>query len=186
MTRGTEALLRNLILAASALLVLAGAGLGVWAFTEREDGAGPEDANPIGDAKPPSAVIQDNPQLDQLARAKMTRTVAPKASSTAKPPTPALDTLIRVKGIMDFGDSKSNEAIIEDVKSGRSQNYHVGEQVRGTEAVITQIDSGVTFKYDGKSVRLEMRGNERSESKPMASPGSDVRLSENGGTQVNP
>lgn len=185
MTRGMEALLRKSICAASGLLLLAGAGLGVWAFAEPDEDLSVSDPKPAPASKPPEQAPA-SPPWDPLARARMTRTIAPKPPSAQKPQTPALDTLIRVRGIMDFGDPKTNEAIIEDLKSGKSRSYHMGERVHGLDAVITQIDSGVTFTYDGKTVRLEMRGNERSEGRPMASPGSDVRTAGSGDLPVIP
>ncbi|MBI3828867.1 MAG: hypothetical protein HY291_05090 [Planctomycetes bacterium] len=186
MTRGMEALLRNLILAAAGLLLLAGIGLAAWAFTENEEPPQSLEPKAATAGKTSPELAPANPQLDQLARAKMTRTVTPKAATTAKAAAPALDSLIRIKGIMDYGDPKSNEAIIEDVKSGRAQSYRAGDRLQGVDAVVTQVDSGVSIQYDGKTVRMEVRGNEQSEGKPMASPGSNVRTAESGELPVHP
>ncbi|HYG77640.1 MAG TPA: hypothetical protein VEK08_21725 [Planctomycetota bacterium] len=93
----------------------------------------------------------------------MTRTVVPRIEVAPKPPAPNLASLLRVKGIMDFGKSQSNEAIIEILRVNQTRSFKVGETVPDAGATITKIDSAVTFAYDGKSVRLEVNATESAE-----------------------
>ncbi len=79
-----------------------------------------------------------------------------------------LETLIRVKGIMDFGDPKSMEAIIETMRASRTANYKVGDTIESVGAVVTKIDSAVTFNYDGRSITLNVNSGEAAEAPPPA------------------
>ncbi len=97
--------------------------------------------------------------------------MTPKVEVVVNPPVPELATLIRVKGIMAYGDPKDNEAIIEIIRINQTKTYRIGETVHETNAVITAIDKGVTFTYDGQTTRLEIKANERVDYRPIATPG---------------
>ena len=81
---------------------------------------------------------------------------APKRK-VKKPLAPKLQALIRVKGIIQAGDPKNNEAIIQVIRSGHSVFCKVGDEVAGGNAKVVQIGDGVTFEYLGKNVKLGIR-----------------------------
>jgi len=112
-----------------------------------------------------------NPKIAQLAQTRMSKTIIVKPVVIEKPvppPLPGLSTLIKIKGIMDFGDPKTNEALIENVKSSQTKGYKVGESVQDVNAVVKGIDTGVLFEYGGKEVRLGIQSNESAEVAPVA------------------
>lgn len=181
MNRTREVWLQRAMLSLSGLLLLAAGALLVLAFTQKEEEFAEAPSPQTADSSTRvSAAEAQNPALQKLAQARMSRTVTEKATASAKPVAPPLESLIRVKGIMDYGNPKTNEAIIEDVRSGRSQTYKTGEHLQEVDAVVKQIDSAVILEYDGKTVRMEMRSGERSEFKPMASPNQELRTASEG------
>ena len=170
MTRGMEALLRKILNTVAALLLLLALALGAKVLTFHPTPG--VDAVAIS-GKSSANVKPDpvDPRLSRLAQLKMSRPGAVLIENTAKPAAPALSSLIRVKGIMDFGDPNTTEAIIETMRLNKTSNYKLGQNVEGVSATITKIDSGVTFNYDGKTVSLNVNGGESAEIPPTASNG---------------
>jgi type II secretory pathway component PulC len=108
--------------------------------------------------------------LDALAKQKMTRTIvkAPPAPPP-KPAAPALNTLIRLTGVMDLGSTK--EAIIEIKKSKQSKSYREGAAIEDTGATIKNIQNSVLIDYDSKTFRLSVGGEiEEVKTDPGGSP----------------
>lgn len=173
LTRGSERSAKRLLLAA-ALLLLVGAGL-LLAQAWREAHSTPAlPAIAAPGARKPFESGKDarkgsDPQVARLETVRMSRTVA-KPQTAGKPSAPALSAIIRVKGIMDYGDPKENEAIIEVLYSGKTVSCKTGDKVEGIEAVVRQIDTAVVFAYDNGEVRLEVWREGQAESLPVASP----------------
>jgi len=186
MNRGTELWLGRGLFALAGLAALAACGLVALTAFEQPD-AGAEAVLPAcGAERKPQSSAPAHPALEKLAQTNMTRTVAPKAAASQKPVAPPLEALIRVKGIMDYGDPKTNEAIIEDLRSGQAQNYKAGDKLKDLDALVKQVDVAVTLEYDGKTIRMDTRGGERSEHKPVASPSGGTRTAAHEGTLTQP
>lgn len=137
----------------------------------RSNGIGVGSPAPITNNGPnnKSAAEKSDPKLERLATSRMTRTVVPRQVIVQKPVAPDLNTLIRVKGILDFGDPKSNEAVIETLRNNQTRNYRVGDTIPDINAVISKIDTAVTFEYDSKTLRIEIKSNDRTELSPIGS-----------------
>jgi hypothetical protein len=168
MTRRMEGILRKLLNTLSAALIVAAVVLGIQIAVFKPSAAKIE--SPRNESsKDQIGQEPQNPMLTRLSGLKMSKTVsAPTAEAVQKPLAPALGTLIHVKGIMDFGDPKTCEAIIESVRANKMRNYKIGETVDGISAVVTKIDSAVTFNYDGKSVTLNVNSGESVQGPPTA------------------
>lgn len=173
LTRGSERLAKRLLLAAT-LLLLVGAGL-LLAQAWREAHSTPAlPAITAAGARMPFEAGKDartdsDSQVARLATVRMSRTVA-KPQTSGKPSAPALSAIIRVKGIMDYGDPKENEAIIEVLFSGKTVSCKAGDKVEGIDAEVRKIDTGVLFAYDHGEVRLEVWREGQAENLPVASP----------------
>jgi type II secretory pathway component PulC len=172
MTRRTEVLLRKAMDTLSVLLLLGGIGLAVWVY------AGPQRTRDLEIELPQNSKaeprVETDPKIKNLGGVKMSKTVTAKVEMPVKPPAPDLATLIRVKGIMAYGDPKDNEAIIETIRINQTKTYRVGETVPEANAVVTSINKDnkvVEFTYDGKTTRLEMKSHDRAEYRPVATPG---------------
>lgn len=170
LTRGSERMAKRLMLAAS-LLLLCGAGL-LLAQAWREAHSSPalpalgkHAASGAGKSAPKAA----DPRIGRLEHFRMSRTVA-RPEAAGKPSAPALSAIIRVKGIMDYGDPKENEAIIEVLYSGKTVSCKAGDRVEGIDAEVRKIDTGVLFAYDHGEVRLEVWREGQAESLPVATP----------------
>lgn len=82
----------------------------------------------------------------------------------------ALDTLIRVKGILDFGSPDANEAIVEILGSRKTVTCKVGQTVEEVGAVVEKIDTAVTFQYDNKSITLKIQSEDQVDGRFLAFP----------------
>ena len=176
MTRTFEVVLRRTLQLLACVMLLSAMVLLVYAFSSA--GLRPEqtvvvpDMNPVQNGQKSAAL---SPKIEKLAQTQLNKTIiAAKTEAAPKPPAASLGSLIRLKGIMDFGDPKNNEAIIEHIKSNQTKSYRVGESVQDVGAVIVHIDNGVTFKYDGKDVRLNVNSEESAEIPPTAGSGNDA------------
>jgi hypothetical protein len=78
--------------------------------------------------------------------------------------------LIAVKGIMDYGDPKENEALIELLRANRTLSCKAGQTMQEVNAQVVKIEKAVTFKYDGKNVVLGIRDQAGSASGDLAAP----------------
>ena len=171
MNRRAEVWLRRGLYGLSFCLFAGAVAVGcVVAFSPPEASAVPDGgaAVPV-DRKEPQAVPSD-PGITRLAGLKMTRSSVGPRKEAAKPAAPTLSSLIRVKGIMDFGDPKTNEAIIENARTNEARSYRVGDTLQGIPAVVTAIDEAVTFTYEGKPVRLGVSSPDKDQG-PVAVPG---------------
>ena len=182
MTRTLEAVLRRTLQLLACVMLLSAMVLLVYAFSSSRT---PSDGD-IAAMESPGTVQggQKAPVLDakieRLAESRLNKTIiAAKTEAPPKPPAAPLASLIRVKGIMDFGDPKNNEAIIEHIKSTQTKSYRAGETLQDVGAVIVHIDSGVTFKYDGKDIRLNVNSEESAEIPPTAGSGNSVLSDKN-------
>jgi len=118
-----------------------------------------------------AGLAQTDPLLEDLAKARITKNVPPP-----KPPEPPkktvmpLRSLVRLKGVMDFGDPNSNEAIIEILRTGETKSCSAGKVINlapNPNAKVLKVDSGVTFEYQGKEVRLDVPRDPETSSGPL-------------------
>jgi hypothetical protein len=179
MTRNLEAIFRRALRVLSFLMLACAAALAVFimlgknAPTRLEVPKAP-DLTQKKENLPPL-----DPRYTKLAVSKMTKTIVPTAETVQKPVAPNLGSLIRVKGIMDYGDPKTCEAIVESLRSNKTKSYRIGDTIDDVSAKVTKVDTGVTFEYDGKSVTLNVNSGETAESAPTAgNPGAPAVASE--------
>ncbi len=185
MTRGLEALLRKILNAAAVLLMTLAIVLGVKAANYRAT-ATPAESLTRSESKKTAAKVPVDPKLAKLSDLKMSKAGAVIIETISKPAAPPLSSMIRVKGIMDFGDPKTTEAIIESIRLNKTNNYKTGETVEGVGATVAKIDSTVTFNYDGKAVTLSVNGGESAEIPPTANNGDAPVVAEDSRGQRNP
>lgn len=185
MTRGIEALLRKILNAAAMLLLAMAIVLGVKVVTYRASVTADDVLTPTVSKKATAKMPMD-PKMAKLSELKMSKAGAAIVETVCKPVAPPLSAVIRVKGIMDFGDPKTVEAIIESIKLNKTNNYKAGQTVDGVSATITKIDSTVTFNYDGKAVTLSVNGGESAELPPTANTGNAPVVADDARGQRNP
>lgn len=131
----------------------------------------------IPEIKPPApkpATTVRDPLLEQLASLQMTRKVEVAKDEPARRTVMPLNSMIRLRGVMDFGDPKSNEAIIENLRTNETKSYRVGQMVEGPNAKVLKIDQAVTFTYEGQEVRLEVPRDPETGAGPLTGPGRTV------------
>jgi type II secretory pathway component PulC len=170
--RKTARRLSLLIGALAAIILIAAAALFAHALLSPRQ---PRDFSTLSqgaDPTPTAGMKSDatDRDMDSLAKRKMTRTIvkAPPAPPP-KPAAPALNTLIRLTGVMDIGGTK--EAIIEIKKSKQSKSYRDGAAIEDTGAIIKNIQNSVLIDYDGKTFRLSVGGEiEEVKTDPGGSP----------------
>lgn len=105
----------------------------------------------------------------QLSGVKMSKTLITTTAGNGKP-VPELGMLIRLVGVLSYGDPKDNEALIEILRTKQTRSYRAGDTIPEINATITRIDSAVILEYNGKQARLEVRNDERAESGQIATP----------------
>ncbi|MBE7461898.1 MAG: hypothetical protein HS116_00265 [Planctomycetes bacterium] len=177
MTPRFERLLGTLCQAFALLLAAAGAVLFLAAVA-----APPAPITVALEETSPSVGSQDASErsrleaFKKLSAAQLTQTIVPKARDAHKPPPPpALETLIRVKGILDFGKPDENEALVEVIKSQETSSYRVGQTVTGVQAQIQKIDAAVTFQYAGQRIELQVHDGSSADASGLATPESRLR-----------
>ena len=171
MTRGFEALLRRGLLVLSLCLIGGAIALAITTFLTPPAPFKMPVASAATEKK--AEPITQDPKIAKLLASKMNKTVVPRVEVVQKPAAPSLSTLIRIKGIMDFGDPKTTEAIVEIIKANQVKTYKVNDTIVEVGATVTSIDSAVTFNYDGKSVKLSVNSGESAEVAPTAGGGAD-------------
>ena len=185
MTRGLESLLRKVLNIAAVLFMALAILLGVKVATYRSS-AIVTDPSTRSESRKAIAKAPVDPKLAKLSDLKMSKAGAAIVEAVSKPAVPPLSSMIRVKGIMDFGDPKSTEAIIESIRLNKTNNYKSGQAIEGVSATVTKIDSAVTFNYDGKTVTLGVNGGESAEIPPTANNGNAPVVADDTRGQRNP
>jgi hypothetical protein len=106
----------------------------------------------------------DGRDLAALAARKMTKTlvkvVPPPPPPPPKPPAPPLESLMRLTGVIDFGEPNPKEAFIETRANTQTRAYKIGDPIGTSGAIVKAIADGVTIEYDGKLWKLTPRGAE--------------------------
>jgi len=170
MTRSQDILLQRTLSMAIILLFVVACGIFAMSFAPAESQLEIPKFKTGNKPVENSAPVQLDPELEALAHKRMTRKVAPVANQAAKAVAPDLATLVRVRGIMAYGDPKDNEAIIETMRTNTTRSYKAGDKISDVEATIQKVESTVTFNYDGKQVQLGMQSNERAGVNSIAQP----------------
>jgi hypothetical protein len=182
LTRSGETLLRRL-LSGGTLLLLAGALMLLAMAVLQPPTARDVDVSIKQYEASDKAESEVPPKVKALISTRMSRSIVAKPVENKSAPAPELSTLIRVKGILDYGNPKENEALIEIIKTNQTMSCKTGDAVQGVSAVIVLIDSAVTFRYEGKLCRLgTSSGEAESSSLPFA--GRDAPVLSDGQTQI--
>ena len=176
MNRSSERLVERIFKVTSVACIAGAAALVAISVKDRgtSEVLSPEAGQTTSSGK--SEPVKVDPKVSRLSGVKMSKTIIPKSTTAVQPPAPELHTLIRVKCIMDFGDPKKNEAVIESLRTRQSKAYKAGDTIADVNATITEIGETVTFSYDGKVLKMDMRINERAESLPIATPNGPAPL----------
>ena len=98
--------------------------------------------------------------LEALAEKRMTRVLARTAMPTA-PSTPApaaIESLLKLTGILDFGGKSPSVAVIETPQA--SKGYKVGDPVGETGAVVRTVADYVILEFEKKRYKLTFKGME--------------------------
>jgi hypothetical protein len=131
--------------------------------------------DPVPAATP--AVTEDGRRsqaLAILAEKRMSKAIAkPPAVVSAPPPRPALATLVRLSGIVDYGPKAPSQAIIEFLPGGQSKSYKHGDWIANSGARVARISDAVLLDYDGKLWILGFTGVEESTEAPVMRTGSE-------------
>ena len=172
MTRGMEKRLRQILTILSLAFAASALFVAQRALTKSDVSAtvAAAPSHPVVTPKPPET---QDPLIEKLRTSKMTRAIvvkrpAPVAVAAAKPAAPELSSLIRVRAILDFGDPKDNEVVVEVIRTGSSRSYRAGDLIGDVNASIVSIDKFVTFKYEGKTLQLDVRSGEKAENSQTA------------------
>lgn len=170
MTRTVELLLDRAARICSLMLIVA-AGCLLYLST-RESNGPVFSPDFMAIAQGPSKVEAKSPDRDlaRLAEKRMTRKIEPKATVIAKPVVPELSSLVKLRGIMTYGEAKDNEAIIETLRNGQTRAYKVGDKLSDVSASVLKIESGVIFEYDGKEISIGMQNADRPSMGVIAQP----------------
>lgn len=131
MTNRMEKWLERLLNVATILLLVGGLALVYSALNAEEVVVEfKSSARPAEVHQEPSELSNEKIQL--LAEKQMTRAVLPKVEAAPpKPPAPKLSSILKLKGIMDFGDPGSNEAILENLRTNQTRGYKAGQSIEG-------------------------------------------------------
>jgi hypothetical protein len=126
----------------------------------------PEVASSPGKKAAPS----DAAEIDAFAKKRMSRQIVKVAPPPPpKPVLPALDTLVRLAGVVDYGPKTPKEAYIETKQNSQTRTYRVGDVVDPGGARVKAIDEGVVLEYDGKLWMLTDRGTSALPTAPVTS-----------------
>ena len=173
MTRGEELWIKRTLYAISALMLISSAGVFIFSMpgsTAIETGlTQPLEAKTLAS----NAGVQPSlsPALEHLQQTRFSKTIV--TAKVEKPAGPPIQSLIRLKGVMDFGNPKSSEALIENIGTGVVKTYKVGDTLDGIQATVEKIDTAVMIRYEGASVKLEMQNNDRTSIGPLVTPNSN-------------
>jgi hypothetical protein len=171
MTRSMERMLRRIINVASIIMIIAASALLFCSVIKPNLVITlPSEQEFHATSTSTSEPQKLDARYERLAKTKMSKSVIAKTEAVAKPSAPDLSTLIRLKGIMSYGDPKDNEAIIELIRTGQVKTFKAGETILELNATILQVDSVVTVKYDDKTIKLEVKNTNTAERGSIAQP----------------
>ena len=151
-----ERRVRRILWAASLLMGLGALGLGL-AVVAYPPTPRPLPAQPA--VLPDVSSLPSKAELDAFAQRKMSRGIVKVVQpSPPKPAAPALDTLVRLSGIMDYGPNSPREAFLEVRSSSQTKGYRAGDSLAAHGILVKSITEGVVVEYDGKLWMLTDKG----------------------------
>ena len=170
MTARGERVLARSLWTLFALLSVSGLGmLGYALFTPR-----PVPALPAIPETPLAAgpLRVPDPSVEELARRRMTRRIEerPKAEAPAAAGPIPIDSILKLKGVLDFGGKQPSLAVIELPGERKTKAYQAGDKIGGTGAVLREVGESVVVEYDRRRYQLTYKG-----AKDMGSPVGDKR-----------
>jgi len=132
---------------------------------------GPTGPRPL-EGDPPAARAESPSitpsEIDEFARKSPSRTIVKAPPPTPpKPVLPALDAVLRLSGIIDYGGTVAREAFIELRSTGVTKPYHAGDAVPNVGAVVREVTDVVLLEYDGQLWRLTDHGAEPAPKDPL-------------------
>jgi hypothetical protein len=166
--RGERRLVRTLW---GAWVVLGAAGLGVLAFalfSSRAPRPFPKVASEVNLA-PTVGGPRVNPDVETLAAKRMSKAVAerprdlPKAAAGPAP----IDSLIRLKGVMDFGPPQGSVAVLELPAEQKTRSFQPGDKIGETGAVLKTVGETVVVEYDKRRWKLTYKGAQELPADPV-------------------
>jgi len=167
--RGERILVRSLW---TAFGLFGAAGLGVLAyalFTPRP--ILPPPAIPEIAVRPEPLRAPD-PSIEALARLRMSRRLeeGPREPTTGPSGPVPIDSILRLKGVLDFGGKQPSLAVIELAGERKTRAYQAGDKIGGSGAILHEVGDQVVVEYDRRRYRLTYKG-----AKDLGSPVGDRR-----------
>ncbi|HEX7900578.1 MAG TPA: hypothetical protein VF950_22625 [Planctomycetota bacterium] len=142
------------------MLGIAGLGLLAWAlFSSRPRHPLPSVPTDLV-LTPVGAGYRVNPTVEALAGRRMSKGIAElprEASKAAAGPAP-IDSLIRLKGILDYGASKPAVAVFELPAERKTMSFQAGDKIGGTGAVLREVGETVVVEYERRRWKLTYKG----------------------------
>lgn len=101
-----------------------------------------------------------DPGVEALARRTLTRRVAerPREEAPAAAGPVPIDSLLKLKGILDFGGKQPSLAVIEILGDRKTKAYQAGDKLGGSGAVLRQVGDSVIVEYDRRRYKLGYKG----------------------------
>jgi hypothetical protein len=120
---------------------------------------------PAEPPRAPAAAAPTSPLLlgsgtDELASRRLTRRVAERPrEEAAAPKGPApIDSVLRLKGILDFGKSRPAVAVLELPAERKTKSFQAGETIGATGAVLKSVGDTVIVEYEKRRWKLTYKG----------------------------
>ncbi len=157
----------------AAWAVLGAAGLGLLAFALFSSGSSrPLPAIPDNLLRGEDAAgLKAKPDLEALAGKRMSKGMAERPRPAAKPvaaagPAP-IDSLIRLKGVMDFGPKQGAIAVLELPAEQKTKSFQAGDAIGQTGAVLKVVGEAVVVEYDQRRWKLTYKGAQELPAAPL-------------------
>jgi hypothetical protein len=111
------------------------------------------------------------PPVEALANRRMTRKVAARPSQAAAiaAAPPALESLVHLTGILDFGGKSPSVAVIE--TPTETKGYRPGDSVGSTGALVRSVTDYVILEFEKKRYKLTFKGMEELPAKAVGDAG---------------
>jgi len=109
------------------------------------------------------------PEVEALAGKRMSKAVperaraAPRASAGPAP----IDSVIRLKGVMDFGKDKGAVAVLELPAERKTRSFQPGDTIGQTGAVLKAVGETVVVEYESRRWKLTYKGAQELPADPV-------------------
>ncbi len=100
-----------------------------------------------------------NPDVEALAGKRMSKGVAERSVNLPKASGPApIDSVLRLKGVMDFGKARPAEAVVELLSERKTGSFLAGDKLGQSGAVLKAVGETVVVEYERRRWKLTYKG----------------------------